>query len=90
MDEMYQAPVKDRHQMDTGPKNEESYGSEVIEKNGAPGKSRTCDLLVRRLRLQNPNCLIVSCLRTPVTLKTAPVGLQMGHGFQLKGIKNLF
>jgi len=47
MDEMYQAPVKDRHQMDTGPKNDESYGSEVIEKNGAPGKSRTCDLLVR-------------------------------------------
>ena len=42
-----------------------------IRRDGASGKSRTCDLLVRRLRLQNPNCLIVSRLRLPTTPRTA-------------------
>ena len=48
-----------------------------IRKGGAPGKSRTCDLLVRRLESQNPNCLIV-ITGASYSENCPSVGLQMG------------
>jgi integrase len=50
MDAMYAGGSANRHQTDTVEKNQTASDSQVIEKYGAPGESRTPDLLVRSFK----------------------------------------